>query len=208
MAKTKIQKALGEEPAHNYAELKKQFLVLQKGANDRLYELEQVAKSGDALFKGVLKYAYSSADADIKISPKTGEQIKRFKGASKNYQSLLGQVNDLKRFLNMQTSTKTGIKEKYISQTNTMNEKFGLDLSWQQFVDYMQMGTFDKMKSQFGSSTTFEIIAQIQKNAKELNISIKDVIDNHIKTDTDAHTQSLVEKAISQYGTELKELLD
>lgn len=204
----KLKKAFESEPARDYDELKKQFLVLQKGANDRLYELEQVAKKGDAIFRGVLKYAYASADADVKISNKTGEPIKRFKGAAKNYQMLLGQVNDLKRFLSMQTSTKTGIKQKYIAQTETMNSKYGINLTWQQFVDYMQKGLFDKMlESGFGSSSAFITIAELQKTADKIGKDVSYVIDNHIKSDTDSHTKTLIEKAISQYGTELKDLL-
>lgn len=198
---TKLEQAFYEEPARNYEDLKKQFDRLRKGANDRMYELEQSATKDE--YKGVLGYAYAKAQKDIESWG--GKNATRFGKAEKNYNALLGQVNDLKRFLSMPSSTTAGIKEIYQKRTNTINRKYGTDFTWQELAKFFDSGLGDKLQN-YGSKTAFKAIGEMQKNKDKIIADIEASKDAHVQVDN-KHLQATVNKMLKTYGDDVANFL-
>lgn len=198
---TKLGKAFSQEESLDYEELKAQYKILQKGANDRLYELEQVAKRNNPYYEGLLTFAYSSAMEDIESQ--TGQKGKRFKKASTDYEDLLAQVKDIKNFLSQRTSTVTGVKT--VQKTSdTFKERYGIDITWQEMEKYFASGVADKMDSKYGSKTALETIGKIQQGGKDLIKDIKKKVRQHQVITQD---ESYILKMASERNVTIKELM-
>lgn len=198
---TKLGKAFTQTESLDYTELKEQYKILQKGANDRLYELEQVAKKNNPYYQGLLNFAYADAIEDIEAQ--TGTQTTRFKKASKDYDELLAQVKDIKHFLSQRTSTITGIRSVQ-KASNTMNEKYGLDITWQEMEKYFASGLADKMDKKYGSKTALQTIGKIQTGGKKLIADIRKKVRQH---ETISQDESYILKMAKENNVTLKELM-
>ena len=165
-----------------YLEMEKEYKRLAHKADTRLRRLE--ALSNEPGYKNVLNWAYKKAMRSIRYW--SGENATRFETKAPNkITSLRAKLSDIKRFLGMVSSTKTGIKETYISRATTLNRKYGTNFTWE------TMGKFFESKvgmtlggDEGGSPKVLMAIGEIQahedeileamKRGEQINLKIKD----------------------------------
>lgn len=185
-----------------YDELAAEYKRLAKKADQRLVRLEKYAD--DPLYRNVLRWAYSTAMHDLK-GWDMGE-INRFnKKPPANYQELLGRVNDVKRFLESETSTLKGIKVHYKKQADTINKIYGTQFTWESFAKYFQSGLANKLDT-YGYETAFKAIAKIQERQNRIKDDI-DKADKSHKVVEDKQLNEAVEDMLDQYGNEIKDII-
>lgn len=166
------------------SELFAQYQKLAKKADARMRSLERLAAS-DSYFQAATKYAYNRAVKDIKSM--FGESPKaRFNRMLPNMNKvrIVSAINDVKRFLESESSLKSGIVKGYQRRVDTINKKFGTKFTWKEFADFVEMGGFDWGAEKYGSSTILTRIGKIQKGFedKKLPDEIEDFTSKHTTT--------------------------
>lgn len=131
-------------------------------ADNRLRAIE--ALRHETHFTNVDKYAYARAMRDIQ----SWGGNKRFSTKPPEDETALrAKIKDIKHFLNAPTSTKSGVIEGYVNRAQTLNENYGLNMTWQELADLFDSGLFDKLKSQYASETAMKIIGTIRGLTKQ-----------------------------------------
>ena len=135
---------------------------IARTADDRLRAIESLRHQTH--FTNVDKYAYARAMRDIQSYGGN----KRFSTKAPEDKDILREkIKDIKRFLNAPTSTKGGIIETYETRANTLNNKYGLDMNWQELADLFDSGLFDKLEAIYASETAMRIIGTIRGLSKK-----------------------------------------
>lgn len=140
----------GETDEHYYKRL-------AKVADQRLVRLEEL--QGQKGFEGVEKFAYSKAMTDLEKWGGTRFNTK----PPEERQLWREKVSDMIRFIEAPTSSKGGIVQVYKNRVNTFNEKYGLNMTWQDFHNFFQSGDAEKVLKDYGSDTTFKAIGKIRR---------------------------------------------
>ena len=136
-----------------YDSLLAEYKTLAKRADDRLRALEVLSRTKH--FEGVKNFAYAKAMEDIRSY---GSDGKRFMiKPPTNTRALEGRLNDIKRFLEMPTSTKRGIVAIYKKRTDTLNAKYGLNITWQEAATYYEKEN-DRLFDTFNITSSDEAI--------------------------------------------------
>lgn len=135
-----------------YIEYKK----LARKADNRLRAIERYSEQ--EYYKGIERYAYARAMRDIEIWSGSGK--KRFETKPPDsLQGIRAKINDIKNFLESPTSTKAGVTEIYKKRADTINERFGTKLTWQQIADYYTSTAHEKAAEMYGSKTELLVFA-------------------------------------------------
>ena len=142
--------------------LQLEYKALAKRADQRLVRLEKLAN--DPLYANVNKFAYARAKKDIEHL--FGAGANRFNKKLDNYNSLVGAINDVNTFLASPTSTKKGINKTYMNKANAANQKFGTNFTWQDYANYYQSGTADKLTSKMTYREALKKVGKMQNNKK------------------------------------------
>lgn len=143
---------------------------LAKVADQRLLRLERY--SHDDNFKTATKWAYNKAIKDIESW--TGENSRRFNTAAPtNKRALQAKTRDIIQFLQSETSTKTGIINVYKKRADTINQKYGTNLTWQELGSYFQSSDAEKNDKMYGSKTALKAYGVIKKNKKQIQKSLE-----------------------------------
>ena len=146
-----------------------EYMRLAHRADQRMLRLERL--STQEYYTGVLTYGYKYAEKTIKDL----QGGKRFRSVTiRNEEDLRNAMAGVKKFLEAPSSTKQSIKRTYQKRADTINEKFGTDLTWQQMADAWQyidstkegrlnyrtaMRTYEKLVKQADSESILEQIA-------------------------------------------------
>ena len=139
-------------------------------ADNRLRAIESLRHQEH--FTNVDQYAYARAMRDIQSYGGN----KRFSTKPPEDSKLLAaKISDIKRFLNAPSSTKSGIIESYESRANTLNQKYGLNMSWQELADLFDSGLFANLEGKYASETAMRIIGTIKGLTKR---DIKEIEEN------------------------------
>lgn len=166
-------KAAGIKPGET---LEQAHRRLAKQADQRLVRLEQLSQKEG--YKGVLTYSYGLAQKNAEIYGATGEK-KRFNIAMpKSKKQLQAKINDMIQFLNSPTSTKGGIDKMYKKRTQTLNDKYGTDFTWQEAGQFFESQK-DTFKKKMDSGIILKSIGKLQQSA--------DIIKGEIEQFTKAH---------------------
>ena len=147
--------------------LRAEYHKLAKAADRKLRQLETLTKEQG--FKDATKWAYQRAMADIEH--RWGEGEKRFdKRLPKDWKmtSMIAAINEAKAFLEMPTSSKTGITSIYKRRAETLNQKYGTNFTWQQLGKLFENGTFDELLHKMTSDQVFKQIAKRMKQKSEI----------------------------------------
>lgn len=166
-----------------WIDLTKEYNRLAKQANKRLRNLERL--KNEKGFENVDKYAYARAMKDIK-SQRINTSEKRFKAnlkGNENINTVRAMLNDVETFLNSPTSTKKGIIETYQKRADTINEKYGMSLSWQEFESFINSETWQKMNNAYGSKTALEVAGKLQKKRRQVANAIRNGKDVSLKVE-------------------------
>ena len=176
-------------------ELLQEYRQLRDRANQRLRELEKLAKDPD--YQNILGYAYRTAARDVKELG-LGDMTKVRYRTPTNTNKLESAIKRVTNFLeNTTTSTKTGIDSFYLKNTQTLNEKFGTNFTWQEMKNYLDSINWDDKKKEYGSG---RVIAAI-KTLRDNNITAEDIknANQNYKniTDTDSVESDWTERIIN-----------
>lgn len=135
-----------------YIEYKK----LARKADNRLRAIERYSEQ--EYYKGIERYAYARAMRDIEIWSGSGK--KRFETKPPDtLQGIRAKINDIVNFLESPTSTKKGVTEIYIKRAESINKKFGTNLTWKELADYYTSKAHTKEGSKYGSDTELLVFA-------------------------------------------------
>lgn len=192
---------VGQKPDET---LEHYYRRLAKTADQRLVRLERASK--EKYYEPATDWAYASAMRDIHTW--NGQTASRFNTAPPtNHEKLVAKINDIKKFLESPTSTKTGIKNVYIKKVNTFNERYGTDLTWDELAKYYDRRVADRMSAKFGSKTALKIIGRIQDKMNETGKSIDEISYHDIKTSNPDVIELQVKEALWHNKKLLKQLL-
>lgn len=155
-------------------ELLREYRTLRDRANERLRALEKLSNNPD--FENVLGYAYRLVERDVKELG-LGDVSKVRYRTPKNTNKLESALKRVKNFLDMDTSTKSGIVDVYMKNTEALNKKFGTNFTWQEMKNYLDSINWNEIKKEYGSG---RVIAAI-KSLRENNIKAEDIEKNSKK---------------------------
>ena len=156
------------EDASSYDDLRKAYLHLADIADRRMRRLEEYA-SKDKKYANILKFAYDKAINDIEAERGSGAH--RFKAgalANGNILNMQSRINDVLKFLNSPTSTISGVKKVYGQRAKVINEKYGLNLTWEQMADFFENELVQAMIQNFASDTAMKIIGKYYRNKDKI----------------------------------------
>lgn len=178
------------------------FKSLAKQADQRLVRLEKYA--GDEHYKNILSYAYEAAMYDIRAL--TGDpDAKRFnrvpaktKSGAVNQQNLRARINAVKRFLELPTSTKQGITKVYKQRADTINKRYGTDLTWQEMANYYSSSMAEKIENEYKASKSIVRALGALRRIGEDPETIRKAIDGDIKIANDAVVDEIARTLLEQ----------
>ncbi len=180
---------------------------MRRLANDRLANIEEARETKEGL-ENVLKYAYKRTVHDLNGATRfpTMKSIEDL-----NYNSVVGKLNAMRRFLKSETSTIQGVRATYKRSANAFNKKFGTHFSPSDLAKFFNKdtGLYEKIKNStdYGSETIMLAIAEIQANMDEKLAELDNLNNAHIEVD-DKLVQQAVNDILNQYGDEVGELIN
>ena len=152
--------------------MEKYYRRLAKVADQRLVRLEDLADVPG--YEGSSKWAYNRAMKDIQKW--SGEKGTRFNTAPPaDAGQLKAKINDIKAFINAQTSTKSGITKVYKKRADTYNKKYGTDFSWEDIANYYNKKLNEKFEKDADSDVINKAIAVIRSQIRNEKKSIEDL---------------------------------
>lgn len=161
------------EDASSYDDLRKAYLHLADIADRRMRRLEEYA-SKDKKYANILKFAYDKAINDIEAERGSGaHRFKAGASANGNILNIQSRINDVLKFLNSPTSTISGVKKVYSQRAKVINEKYGLDLTWEHMADFFENESVQTTIQNFASDTAMKMIGKYYRNKDE----IKEIFD-------------------------------
>lgn len=177
-----------------YDDLLKDYRQLAKKADQRLVRLEKL--SGQEHYNAVLKYAYARAQKDI--ASWSGEGATRFNTKPPaNIQQLQAKINDIKQFIDMPTSSKSGITQVYKNRANTVNDLYGTNFKWQDLANYYESDLYRKLDKEYGSKTQLQVLNTLKKVNKKPD-EIKRWLESNKKLSDDEIADEIVKNLLKQ----------
>lgn len=129
------------------------------------------------------------------------EEVARYYAGNKGFKESLGktkgisvkhEISLIQNLLNRPTSTLQGITRIRKKAMNTFEEKYGVKFkNVQQYEDFIDSKTWEKMEDLFGSSTALDIIATSNKTISQVRKAVEEYI-----TKTDKYTSSDIAKQL------------
>ena len=155
----------GESIEHYYTRL-------AKVADQRLVRLEQASQQEN--FEGVLEYAYKRAMKALDVWG--GNRFNTKMPEAVNLRN--EKIADMIHFIDAPTSTKQGITSIYKKRAQTMKEKYGIDMTWQQMGKVMEAYSDTASAGSPTKVKAMGVISQIKKEgideALKKNQNLKD----------------------------------
>lgn len=134
---------------------------LADAADHRLIRLEAMAYEPD--FEGVKKFAYARAMKDLEVWG--GNRFNTKMPESVNLRN--EKIADIIHFLQSPTSTKTGIVNVYKKRADTIKQRYGIDLKWQDMGRLMESFSDDASGGSPTKIKALGVIKQIDKMGVE-----------------------------------------
>lgn len=151
---------------NDYNELVKDYRTIAKAADTRLTRLEKLEKQEG--YGHALDYAYRRAMHDIETW--SGEGATRFnRKPPETVAGLKAKIQDIKNFMSMETTTKTGLKSVEQKRADSLNKTFGTNFRPDEIKKFFDSKLREKMEDKIRDSNTMvKTIAVIRKNRKVL----------------------------------------
>ena len=178
---------------------------LAKTADQRLVRLERYVKEEG--YGSALQWAYRRAERDIRAWG--GEKATRWNiKAPDSIAGLRAKIEDIKTFLEAESSTKRGLASINEKRVNSINEKYGTNFSPAELKNFMASNLWKEMsdESNYGSKNAFRIIGTVQKNKKKLIDGVKKANEVDLQV-PDEMVEALTQDAIAAHGKELVRFL-
>lgn len=179
------------------------YKQVAKVADQRLVNLERLSKNKD--YRDVLQWAYKDAMYDIHAA--YGEKAKRFnRKQPDDLRTLQKNLRRVLSFLEKPSSSRQGIDEVYQKRAQTVSDKYGVNVTWQNIGDLYMSTLYRKTDSKKGSKTVLKAIGRIQANAKEIKKALKDqkAIQYHVAQDD---IEDVMNNLLRYYKKDVSKLL-
>ena len=208
------------ERNQKYAALVKEYRQLAKKADQRLVRLERYATREK--YKNVLQYAYAKAQRDIRSW--SGDKATRFNTKPpSSLNSLQAKINDINDFLRSATSSIKptqenavrnekgeiiggGIDLTYQKRADTLNQKYGTDLTWENVGSIFESTLYKKLSKKYSSKTAVRIIGKLQGNEKRVVRSFKKHEPVNVKISGEGPLEEAVNKTLRYYKKDISSL--
>lgn len=214
--KPNLDQRPGETLEHYYRRLAKQ-------ADQRLVRLEKLQQQEG--YENVTKWSYARAMEDIRKW--SGEGARRFNmkppatfvdGAPKTKEdrkAILSKIRDMKQFLEAPTSTKSNIQKFFKGRADTINEKYGVNMTWESMGKFFESETWKKLDAKYGSKTVMKAIGKLTKlrdekdaesdekgktGLEEFLQSVQEAEETHVYIADDRQANAVIEDWIAADG--------
>lgn len=198
------------------SELIEEYKRKSRLADDRLRRIEVASRKPE--YKGIKNFAYRVALKDIRAY---GGKKRFSTKPPESDRKLIAKIAAIDKFLDSPTSlidkvVKTeggkkihiGVLPMYKERANTLNRNWGTNFDWKSLAKYFERG-FDKtLESLLGSSgRALKVVAEIQRNKKEIKKAIKRGEEIDIDIDDEFIEGDLYEIINSDLGKEIAKTL-
>lgn len=197
------QEMRGKSSKEKQEAYKKFYKRIAKVADQRLNEIEQLAKKPG--YKKIKQWAYKVAMREIKGM--YGEGAKRFnRKPPSDLRMMYKNINRVLQFLASPTSSKQGINEVYEKRAKTISDTYDIDLDWSTVGDFFESALYKKTDSKYGSKTVIQAIGIIQADKKTVVKALKDKkpISIHVE---DVDLDRTVNNILHYYKKDLNSLI-
>lgn len=195
----------------SYEILVKEYRTLAKRADQRLVRLEAYGDQKPA----VLDWAYRKAMHDVQLY--SGKEAKRFNTKPPAREAeLMRKIADIENFLQMPTSTKSGIKDIEKRRVASVNDSMGTDFTVKEWEHLHESGIYSKLIEKYGFYSATEALGAIDKNAEEIeemmeeakeqNISLSEVMADRKPSEYDAILRETIENILTKEGLKISDL--
>ena len=171
--------------------MKKELRKLSIEADKKLRKLEKLSQKKG--YENVKEFAYRRAMKDIRYWSDGSKRSFKSMMKTDNINSLQGQINAVKRFLNAPTSAKKSIDELFKRRADTLNENYGTNFSWQDLAN-----VFDRADEN----------AYYQKGSKSYLKAVSYLKDNEAKIMDDIFDLSMGEKVIRTGNNKVDKIIN
>lgn len=166
-----------------------QYRALAEKADRRLRRIRTYANSGDRKYQHIEKFAYAKLMKDIQDwygeGAKGSQKSANWLSDNLTTKQIEARMNKINEFLNMPTSTISGINRVWDNRTNTIENKYGIKMS--DAVGVFERGIFDRYVSeQLSSSMILKIIGKQKANKKDFDKFLSEQTGKDIKSKRDA----------------------
>lgn len=192
------------------AELVKEYKALAKKADRRLRELEKLSEHGE--WKDATRFAYARAMKDIEH--RFGEGETRFDKRLPKQTKKLGVIaiiKDVERFLEMPSSTKTGLVKGYRDRAESINKKYGFTgnerITWKDMAILFQDSTWDQLTHKMTSGQVWKQIAKQKKQEKTIVKQLKKSVEKNQIVSNDAEIMEKIKSNLKKSNLTLKDLV-
>lgn len=187
------------------SKLYKEYKTLADRADKRLLRLERLAAKNDEKYQNVLAYAYNKAQKAIEHwDGKKFDKPRFARKTPRTDEELAMKIKDIQEFLEMNTSTKSGIDKVYKKRADSLNEKFGTDFTWQDWARFGSRGYWDRTDGRFTYNEMIKV-AKVQKQKAD-TIKAYNKFKKHFKTGPGNVKPSDVRKNTRMLNKEFKQL--
>lgn len=155
----------GSPPDQKLSYYKDFYKAIAKAADQRLVNLERLSKKEG--YENVLEWSYRLAMYDIKAA--FGEKAKRFnRKLPDDLRTVYKDIRNVLKFLEEPTSSKEGINEIYMKRAQTIEDRYGVKVNWQNIASLFESRLYQKTDSKYGSKTALKAIGFIQRNTDSI----------------------------------------
>lgn len=152
--------------------MKKELRRLSVEADKKLRKLEKLSQKKG--YENVKEFAYRRAMKDIRYWSEGNKRSFKSMMNTDNINSLQGQINAVKRFLDAPTSAKKSIDELYQSRADKLNENYGTNFTWQDLAN-----VFDRKEEnvyyQKGQKNYLKAVSYLKDNEADIMDDIFDI---------------------------------
>lgn len=158
--------------ARDSATMKQELKRLSIEADKKLRKLEKLSQKKG--YENVKEFAYRRAMKDIRYWSDGNKRSFKSMMKTDNINSLQGQINAVKRFLDAPTSAKKSIDELFKRRADTLNENYGTNFSWQNLAN-----VFDRADENVfylrGAKSYLKAVSYLKDNEAEIMEDIYDL---------------------------------
>ena len=152
--------------------MKKELKKLSIEADKKLRKLEKLSQKKG--YENVKEFAYRRAMKDIRYWSEGSKRSFKSMMKTDNINSLQGQINAVKRFLDAPTSAKKSIDDLFKRRANSLNENYGTNFEWQDLANVFDRAD-ENVYYQKGAKSYLKAVSYLKDNEAEIMDDIFDL---------------------------------
>lgn len=152
--------------------MKKELRKLSIEADKKLRKLEKLSQKKG--YENVKEFAYRRAMKDIRYWSEGSKRSFKSMMKTDNINSLQGQINAVKRFLEAPTSAKSSIDELFKRRAESLNEHYGTNFDWQDLANVFDRAD-ENVYYQKGSKSYLKAVSYLKDNEEQIMENLYDI---------------------------------